>query len=79
MRDWCCLLYTSGIEFAKVGHRLSDVSHAIQEHAESAGFGVIRDYVGHGVGRNLHEDPPIPNYGDPGKGPRLQELSLIHI
>ena len=71
--------FFKGIEFAKVGHRLSDVSHAIQEHAERAGFGVIRDYVGHGVGRNLHEDPPIPNYGDPGKGPRLQEGMVLAI
>lgn len=68
-----------GIEFAKVGYRLSDISHAVQKHAESAGFGVIRDYVGHGVGRNLHEDPQIPNYGDPGKGPRLQEGMALAI
>lgn len=68
-----------GIEFAKVGYRLSDISHAVQKHAEGAGFGVIRDYVGHGVGRNLHEDPQIPNYGDPGKGPRLQEGMALAI
>ena len=71
--------FFKGIEFAKVGYRLSDISHAVQKHAEGAGFGVIRDYVGHGVGRNLHEDPQIPNYGDPGKGPRLQEGMALAI
>ena len=63
--------FFKGLEFCKVGCRLSDISHAIQMHAESEGFGVIRDFVGHGVGRNLHEDPQIPNYGKPGRGPRL--------
>ncbi len=63
--------FFEGIKFAKVGFRLSDISHAIQQHAESAGFGVVRDFVGHGVGRTLHEDPQIPNYGKPGRGPRL--------
>ena len=71
--------FFKGIEFAKVGYRLSDISHAVQLHAEGAGFGVIRDYVGHGVGRNLHEDPQIPNYGPPGKGPRLQEGMVLAI
>ena len=63
--------FFAGIEFARVGYRLSDISHAIQAHAEGAGFSVIRDFVGHGVGREMHEDPQIPNYGKPGKGPRL--------
>ncbi len=71
--------FFKGIEFAKVGYRLSDISHAVQLHAEGVGFGVIRDYVGHGVGRNLHEDPQIPNYGPPGKGPRLQEGMVLAI
>lgn len=63
--------FFEGIKFAKEGCRLSDISHAIQEKAESEGFSVIRDFVGHGVGREMHEDPQIPNYGKPGKGPRL--------
>lgn len=63
--------FFAGMEFARVGYRLSDISHAIQTHAEGAGFSVIRDFVGHGVGREMHEDPQIPNYGKPGKGPRL--------
>lgn len=63
--------FFEGIKFAKAGYRLTDISHAIQVHAESAGFSVIRDFVGHGVGRDMHEDPQIPNYGKPGKGPRL--------
>lgn len=63
--------FFAGMEFARVGYRLSDISHAIQAYAEGAGFSVIRDFVGHGVGRDMHEDPQIPNYGKPGKGPRL--------
>lgn len=63
--------FFAGIEFAKEGYRLSDISHAIQEKAEGEGFSVIRDFVGHGVGRDMHEDPQIPNYGKAGKGPRL--------
>lgn len=54
-----------------MGFRLSDISHAIQTRAEADGFSVIRDFVGHGVGQNLHEDPQIPNFGKPGRGPRL--------
>lgn len=63
--------FFAGIEYAKAGQRLTDISHAIQVCAEDAGFSVIRDFVGHGVGRDMHEDPQIPNYGKPGKGPRL--------
>lgn len=63
--------FFAGLEFCKVGYRLSDISHAIQEKAEAAGFSVIREYVGHGVGREMHEEPQIPNYGRPGRGPRL--------
>jgi len=63
--------FFKGIENAKVGNRLGDVSHAIQAHAEAYGFGVVREYVGHGIGRKMHEDPPIPNYGPAGRGPRL--------
>jgi methionyl aminopeptidase len=57
-----------GLEFAKPNNRLTDISHAIQMHAESLGFSVVREFVGHGLGRNLHEDPQIPNYGLPGRG-----------
>jgi len=67
------------IEFAKAGNRLSDISHAVQQIVESNGFGVVRDFVGHGIGRELHEDPPIPNFGDPHIGPRLQEGMVIAI
>lgn len=71
--------FFEGIKYAKVGCRLSDISHAIQVKAESEGFGVIRDFVGHGLGRDLHEDPPIPNYGKPGKGPRLENGMVLAI
>ena len=58
-------------EQARLGHRLGDIGHAIQSLAESRGYGVVRDLVSHGVGRKMHEDPQIPNYGRPGTGPRL--------
>lgn len=63
--------FYEGIKFAKPGYRISDISHAIQVYAEAAGYGVVRRFVGHGVGAKLHEDPEVPNYGIPGKGPRL--------
>lgn len=63
--------FFAGLEYCKVGYRLSDISNAIQMKAEGEGFSVIRDFVGHGVGRAMHEDPQIPNYGKPGRGPRL--------
>ncbi len=63
--------FFEGLKFCKVGCRLSDISAAIQSKAESEGFSVIRDFVGHGVGRAMHEEPQIPNYGKPGRGPRL--------
>ena len=62
----------AGIAKVVAGNRLSDVSHAVQETVEAYGFSVIRDFVGHGIGRSLHEDPQIPNYGPPGQGPMLQ-------
>lgn len=62
-----------GIEQARPGKRLSDIGHAIQTHAEAAGFGVVRDYVGHGVGRAMHEEPQVLNFGPPGQGPLLRE------
>ncbi|SPF38115.1 methionine aminopeptidase [Candidatus Desulfosporosinus infrequens] len=61
-----------GIAQAKVGNRLYDVSYAVQSHVEANGFSVVRDYVGHGIGRAMHEDPQIPNFGKPGRGPRLE-------
>ncbi|MBX2968087.1 MAG: type I methionyl aminopeptidase [Cyclobacteriaceae bacterium] len=60
-----------GIEQAKAGNRMGDVSHAIQNYVESFGYGVVRELVGHGVGKNLHEDPEVPNYGKRGKGVKL--------
>jgi methionyl aminopeptidase len=63
----------AGIEQCLVGHRLSDISHAVQLATEAAGFAVVRSLVGHGVGRSMHEDPQIPNYGQPGRGPLLAE------
>ena len=63
--------FFEGIRFAKRGHRVSDISHAIQTYVESNGFSVVRSFVGHGVGRQLHEEPEVPNYGQPGHGPRL--------
>jgi methionyl aminopeptidase len=63
--------FFAGIEYARAGNRLSDISNAIQSYVESHGFSVVRDLVGHGIGTKMHEDPQIPNYGAPGRGPRL--------
>lgn len=71
--------FYEGIKYAKEGFRLSDVSHAIQSVVEGEGFGVIRDFVGHGIGREMHEDPQIPNFGKAGKGPRLQRGMALAI
>lgn len=71
--------FYKGIEQAIEGNRLSDISHAIQQYVEAYGYSVVRDLVGHGIGRNLHEDPPIPNYGPPGKGPKLQTGMVLAI
>lgn len=68
-----------GLEQALPGKRLSNISHAIQTYVESHGFSIVREYVGHGVGKNLHEDPQIPNYGPPGKGPRLKPGMVLAI
>ena len=68
-----------GLEKATSGNRLSDISHAIQTHAESYGYGVVREFVGHGLGKNLHEDPQIPNYGMPGKGTLLKPGMTLAI
>lgn len=63
--------FYEGIKYARVGYRISDISAAIQEYAEKNGCSVVRQYVGHGVGEKLHEDPEVPNFGRPGHGPRL--------
>ncbi len=69
----------AGISEAKVGRHLTDISHAVQARVEGAGFGVIREFVGHGIGRSLHEDPQIPNFGPAGRGPRLQAGMTLAI
>ena len=68
-----------GIEQAIEGNKIGDISHAIQTHAESYGYGVVRELVGHGIGRDLHEDPPIANFGLPGRGPRLKPGMTLAI
>jgi methionyl aminopeptidase len=69
----------AGIEQARPGNRVGDISHAVQEVVEGAGFSVVRSLVGHGVGRSYHEEPQIPNFGDPGRGPLLQTGMTIAI
>jgi len=69
----------AGILEAKLGGRLSNISHAVQTYAESAGYSLVTDFVGHGIGRNLHEEPQVPNFGPPGKGPRLREGMVLAI
>lgn len=68
-----------GIQQATVGQRLTDISHAVQRHVEAAGYSVVTEFVGHGIGRQLHEEPQIPNYGKPGQGPRLQSGMVLAI
>jgi methionyl aminopeptidase len=67
------------VEECRVGNRLGDVSHAVQTRVEADGFAVIRSLVGHGIGRSMHEDPQIPNFGDPGSGPELEEGMVLAI
>ncbi len=69
--ETCQAALAAGIEECRVGNRLSDISHAVQRVTEEAGFSVVRSLVGHGVGRSMHEDPQIPNFGEPGRGPAL--------
>jgi len=71
--EGCQAALTAGIEQCRVGNRLTDISHAIQVVTEEHGFSVVRSLVGHGVGRSMHEEPQIPNYGEPGRGPLLAE------
>jgi methionyl aminopeptidase len=67
------------VEQCRVGNRLGDVSHAVQTRVEDEGLSVVRSLVGHGIGREMHEDPQIPNYGDPGKGPRLEAGMVLAV
>ena len=69
----------AGLDACRVGDRLGDVSHAVQEVVEAAGFSVVRSLVGHGVGREMHEEPQIPNFGPAGRGPRLEEGMVFAI
>ena len=71
--------FFKGIEKAIVGNRLSDISHEIQRYVESEGYSVVRDFVGHGIGRKLHEDPNVPNFGKPGRGPKLTHGMTLAI
>jgi methionyl aminopeptidase len=68
-----------GIEQARAGQRVGDISHAIQSHAELNGFSVVRELLGHGIGRQMHEDPQVPNFGPPGRGPRLMAGQVLAI
>lgn len=71
--------FFEGLKYCKEGYRLFDISHAIQKYAEDRGFSIVRDYVGHGIGTKLHEEPAIPNYGPEGKGPRLVAGMVLAI
>jgi len=68
-----------GIAQARPGGRIGDISHAVQSHVEAAGFSVVRELVGHGIGREMHEEPQVPNYGPPGRGPRLMVGQVLAI
>jgi methionyl aminopeptidase len=67
------------IERARPGGRISDIGHAVQRHVEAYGFSVVREFVGHGIGQRMHEEPQVPNYGEPGRGPRLSEGMVLAI
>lgn len=69
----------AGIEQARAGNRLSDIGHAVEKVVAAGGLHVVREYVGHGIGRRMHEEPQIPNYGDPGRGPRLRSGMTLAI
>ncbi|MGM9545595.1 MAG: type I methionyl aminopeptidase [Vescimonas sp.] len=71
--------FFEGLKFAREGYRLSDISHAVQEYVESHGYSVVREYVGHGIGRRMHESPEVPNFGNPGHGPRLLRGMTIAV
>ena len=67
------------IDAAVIGNRVSDIAYTIQSYVEDAGYSVVREFVGHGIGRSLHEDPPVPNFGEPGQGPQLREGMVLAI
>jgi methionyl aminopeptidase len=67
------------IERVRPGGRISDIGHAVQQHVEANGFSVVREFVGHGIGQRMHEEPQVPNYGEPGRGPRLAEGMVLAI
>jgi methionyl aminopeptidase len=67
------------IERVRPGGRVSDIGHAVQQHIEAYGFSVVREFVGHGIGQRMHEEPQVPNYGEPGRGPRLAEGMVLAI
>ena len=67
------------IDTVKPGGRISDIGHAVQKHVEAHGFSVVREFVGHGIGQAMHEEPQVPNYGEPGRGPRLAEGMVLAI
>ena len=71
--------FFEGLKYAREGYRLSDISAAVQKYVEANGYSVVREYVGHGIGRNMHEAPEIPNYGKPGHGPRLLRGMTIAV
>lgn len=71
--------FFEGIKFAQVGNKLTDISHEIQRYVEGSGFSVVREFVGHGIGKSVHEDPDIPNFGRPGRGPKLVEGMVLAI
>jgi methionyl aminopeptidase len=77
--DVCQDALAAGIAAARLGNRIGDISHAVQTLVEDAGFSVVKSLVGHGVGRHYHEDPHVPNFGEPGRGPRLSEGMTIAI
>src|SRR5699024_3438973 len=68
-----------GIDQAVIGNRIGDISHAVQTYVEKEGYSVVRDFVGHGIGTNIHEDPQVPHFGSPGRGQRLLEGMVITI
>jgi len=71
--------FFKAMKFAQVGNRLTDISHEIQSYVEGFGFSVVRDFVGHGIGKSVHEDPEVPNFGKPGRGPKLQAGMVLAI
>jgi methionyl aminopeptidase len=77
--DVCQVALAAGIAEARFGNRVGDISHAVQTLVEDAGFSVVKSLVGHGVGRHYHEDPHVPNFGEPGRGPRLSEGMTIAV